>query len=85
MFLCENVKGLLEHDNGRTMETIKGVISEIGYTLVEPRVLRAIQYDVPQKRERLILIAIRNNIAPKVHFEWPDVCDGVRTLRDAFY
>ena len=85
VFLCENVKGLLEHDNGRTMETIKGVISEIGYTLVEPRVLRAIQYDVPQKRERLILIAIRNNIAPKVHFEWPDVCDGVRTLRDAFY
>lgn len=85
VFLGENVKGLLEHDNGRTMQTIKDVIAELGYTLVEPRVLRAIQYDVPQKRERLILVAIRNDIAPLVHFEWPDVCENVRTLRDAFF
>ncbi|MGM9701714.1 MAG: DNA (cytosine-5-)-methyltransferase [Prevotella sp.] len=85
VFLGENVKGLLEHDKGRTMQTIKTVISELGYTLIEPRVLRAIQYDVPQKRERLILIAIRNDIAPKVNFYWPDVCEEVRTLYDAFF
>lgn len=85
VFLAENVRGLLEHDNGRTLQTIKNVISELGYTLVEPRVLRAIQYDVPQKRERLILIAVRNDIAPFVKYEWPDVCTEVRTLRDAFY
>lgn len=84
VFLGENVKGLLEHDKGRTMNTIKGVIEELGYTLVEPRVLRALQYDVPQKRERLILIAIRNDIAPLVHFKWPDVCNKLRTIRDAF-
>ena len=84
VFMGENVRGLFEHDNGRTLQTIKGVIAELGYTLVEPRVLRAIQYDVPQKRERLILIAVRNDIAPLVHFEWPDVCPVVRTLRDAF-
>ena len=57
VFMCENVKGLLKHDQGRTMSTIKEVIAELGYTLIEPRVLRAIQYNVPQKRERLILIA----------------------------
>ena len=85
VFLGENVRGLLEHDNGRTMQTIKDVIAELGYTLIEPRVLRAIQYNVPQKRERLILIAIRNDIAPYVTFNWPDVCTSVRTLRDAFY
>lgn len=85
VFLGENVRGLLEHDNGRTMQTIKDVIAELGYTLIEPRVLRAIQYDVPQKRERLILIAIRNDIAPYVTFHWPDVCESVRTLRDAFF
>lgn len=84
VFMGENVKGLLEHDNGRTMDTIKSVIGELGYTLLDPHVLRAIQYDVPQKRERLILIAIRNDIAPYVHFRWPDVCDCLRTLRDAF-
>lgn len=85
VFMGENVRGLFEHDNGRTLQTIKDVIAELGYTLIEPRVLRAIQYDVPQKRERLILIAIRNDIAPLVKFEWPDVCKTVRTLRDAFF
>ena len=85
VFMGENVKGLFEHDNGRTLQTIKDVIAELGYTLIEPRVLRALQYNVPQKRERLILIAIRNDIAPHVSFKWPDVCDSVRTLRDAFY
>lgn len=85
VFMAENVKGLLEHDGGRTLQVIKDVIAELGYTLLEPRVLRALQYDVPQKRERLILVAIRNDIAPKVKFNWPDVSDRYRTLRDAFY
>lgn len=85
VFMAENVKGLLEHDNGQTIETIKSVILELGYTLIEPRVLRAILYNVPQKRERLILIAIRNDIAPLVNFKWPSVCGDIRTLRDAFF
>ena len=85
VFMGENVRGLFEHDNGRTLQTIKNVIAELGYSLVEPRVLRAIQYNVPQKRERLILIAIHNDIASRVSFKWPDVCPKVRTLRDAFY
>ena len=85
VFMAENVKGLLEHDNGRTLETIKSVIGELGYTLIKPRVLRAILYNVPQKRERLILIAIRNDIAPFVNFKWPSVCGDIRTLRDAFF
>ncbi|MCM1092783.1 MAG: DNA (cytosine-5-)-methyltransferase [Lachnospiraceae bacterium] len=85
VFLCENVKGLVEHDQGRTLQTIKKVINELGYILVEPRVLRAIQYNVPQKRERLILIAIRNDFAQNVEYKWPDVYPGIRTLRDAFY
>lgn len=84
IFMGENVRGLFEHDNGRTLQTIRDVIAELGYSLIEPRVLRALQYDVPQKRERLILIAIRNDIAPYVRFKWPDVCTSVRTLRDAF-
>lgn len=85
VFMGENVRGLFEHDNGRTLQTIKDVIAELGYTLIDPHILRAIQYDVPQKRERLILIAIRNDIAPLVTFKWPDVATSVRTLRDAFY
>ncbi len=85
VFMGENVKGLYTHDNGHTFEVIKSVISDLGYTLVEPRVLKAIQYQVPQKRERLILIAIRNDLADKVTFRYPSPFNRVVTLRDAFF
>lgn len=85
VFMGENVKGLTSHDNGRTFSTIQNTIAELGYTLVEPRVLKAIMYQVPQKRERLILIAIRNDLAKKVSFHWPSPYTQVLTLRDALY
>lgn len=84
VFMGENVKGLLSHDDGKTLEVIRNAIAELGYTLVEPRILKAIMYQVPQKRERLILIAIRNDIAQEVKFHWPDPYKRVMTLRDAF-
>ena len=85
VFMGENVKGLLSHDDGRTLKVIRSAIAELGYTLVEPRVLKAIMYQVPQKRERLILIAIRNDIAEYVQFHWPNPYKRVMTLRDAFF
>lgn len=85
VFMGENVKGLTSHDDGRTFKTICNTIAELGYTLVEPRVLKAIMYQVPQKRERLILIAIRNDIAERVQFHWPSPYKRVLTLRDALY
>ncbi len=85
VFMAENVRGLLEHDGGRTLGVIRDVIKELGYTLIDPKVLRAIQYNVPQKRERLILLGIRDDISPYVTFRWPDVAPKIRTLRDAFY
>lgn len=85
VFMGENVKGLTSHDNGRTIDVIKNTIAELGYTLVEPEVLKAIMYKVPQKRERIILIAIRNDIFDKVTFKYPDPYKRVVTLRDAFF
>ena len=58
---------------------VEGDVAELGYTLVEPRVLKAVMYQVPQKRERLILVAIRNDYADKVHFEWPSPYGRVMT------
>ena len=85
VFMGENVKGLSAHDGGKTLEIIKNTIKELGYTLVEPRVLKAILYQVPQKRERLIMVAIRNDIADKVRFKWPAPYHRIMTLRDAFF
>lgn len=82
VFLAENVKGLVSHDNGRTLETIKDVLSNLGYTLIEPRVLKAVFYQVPQKRERLFIIGIRNDLANKVTFSWPSPYYRILSLKD---
>ena len=83
VFLGENVRGLLTHDNGKTLEAIKLVIKKIGYTLIEPKVLRAIFYQVPQKRERLFLVCIRNDLLKYNNFEWPEPYTKVLTVKDA--
>lgn len=77
----ENVRGLLNHDNGRTLEGMKSILNEIGYRVMDPKVLKAIYYDVPQKRERLILIGIREDI--DIDFNYPVPNSKVYTLRDA--
>lgn len=85
VFMCENVRGLSTHDGGRTMRIIRSTIGELGYTLVEPRVLQAIKYQVPQKRERLIMVAVRNDYADRVRFEWPSPYYRIMNLRDALF
>lgn len=57
----ENVKGLLSHDNGKTLLTMISILQDLGYR-VAYKVLRAQYFDVPQKRERLVIIAVRNDI-----------------------
>ncbi len=83
VLLGENVRGLLNHDNGETLKTISNIIRELGYTLVEPHVLKAMFYQVPQKRERLFLVGIRNDLADKVKFAWPSSYKRILTMRDA--
>lgn len=83
IMVAENVKGLLNHDDGKTLRVIKGVIDELGYELVEPKVLKAIFYQVPQKRERLILVAIRKDLQETIRFEYPARCPKMYTVKDA--
>lgn len=83
VFVAENVRGLLAHDEGRTLEAITDIIDELGYYLVPPRVLKAVFYKVPQKRERLFLIGIRKDLADKVEFHWPSPYYRILTLQDA--
>ena len=83
VILAENVRGLFNHDGGRTLETISNVIDEIGYDLVEPQILKAIFYQVPQKRERLFLVATRKDLNLKNKFVYPDPYFEIMNMRDA--
>lgn len=83
VFVAENVRGLLAHEEGKTLETITNIIDELGYYLVPPRVLKAVFYKVPQKRERLFLIGIRKDLADQVEFHWPSPYHRILTLQDA--
>ena len=53
--LLENVKGLLSHDEGRTFQTILGVLADLGYR-VEWQVLNSKDLGVPQNRERILIV-----------------------------
>ncbi len=66
-FLMENVKNLKGHDDGHTWATIYRSFTEAGYTTYEnPIVLSPHQLGVPQHRERVLLMGIRNDLAPAV-------------------
>ncbi|MCG7280706.1 DNA (cytosine-5-)-methyltransferase [Chryseobacterium taklimakanense] len=77
----ENVKGLLSHDGGKTLQGMISILDEIGYNVVPVKVLRAVNYNVPQKRERLILVGIRKDI--NIPFEYPKPNQKIFTLKDA--
>jgi DNA (cytosine-5)-methyltransferase 1 len=78
----ENVRGLLNHDEGRTIEGMKSILNEIGYHVLPPRVLKAIFYKVPQKRERVLIVGIRKDIDSSL-FEFPKPFQKIYTLKDA--
>lgn len=69
VFIAENVKGLVNHDNGLTLETMIDVFEEIGYTIYW-NVLNAWDYGVAQKRERIVIVGIRNDLIKKQKMEY---------------
>ncbi len=81
--LCmgENVRGLLSHENGKTLQGMISILDEIGYNVVPIQVLKAIHFKVPQKRERLILVGIRKDIDLK--YEYPIPYKKIYNLKDA--
>ena len=82
MFLAENVKGLTTHDKGKTIQTMIDVFEDLGYS-VEWKVLNAWDYGVAEKRQRVVIIGIRNDLKDKIKFEYPVPHDYKPVLRDA--
>ncbi|KAA3611345.1 MAG: DNA (cytosine-5-)-methyltransferase [Calditrichaeota bacterium] len=77
----ENVRGLLNHDNGRTLEGMVSILDELGYKVLNPKILKAIFYNVPQKRERILIVGIRKDI--EIDFEFPKPYKKIYNLKDA--
>jgi len=70
-FLLENVKGLVNHDKGRTNKIILEKLDEAGYK-VFPKVLNSLNYGVPQMRERIYFLGIRKDLTdPNKHYIFP--------------
>ncbi len=72
-FFLENVKGLAIHDKGRTLKTILEHLNDAGYDVVPPQILNAMDYGVPQHRERIYIIGFRKDLGINVEdFHYPD-------------
>lgn len=80
VIFCENVKGLPIHDKGRTLKTILGALGEDGYVPFY-KILNSKNFGVPQNRERIYIVAFREDIAPE-SFEFPTRAGRKKTLSD---
>ncbi len=80
VIFCENVKGLVIHDRGRTFKIICKTFEELGYKVFH-KVLNSKDFGVPQNRERIYIVAFRNDIAPR-EFIFPKTTDSTKKIRD---
>ena len=77
----ENVRGLLSHEKGQTLEGMISVLDEIGYRVVPVQVLKAIHYNVPQKRERIFIVGVRKDV--DIEYKYPEPSNNIYFLSDA--
>lgn len=77
---CENVKNLVNHDRGRTLQVIRNILEELGYAVFY-QVLNSKDFGVPQNRERIYILAFRNDIAPS-DFVFPQKTDDTKVIKD---
>jgi DNA (cytosine-5)-methyltransferase 1 len=80
VIVAENVRGLERHDEGRTLKTMLEILKDLGYR-AEYKILRAQYLDVPQKRERLVIIGVRQDLDLPICF--PKEQDYTVSLREA--
>lgn len=77
VFLFENVKGITNHDNGRTWHVIHDIFEELGYD-IHFRILNSRDYGIPQNRERLYCLGFKK----KTKFEFPCPIPLEYTMQD---
>lgn len=82
--ILENVKNLLNHDNGNTFKTISEELTSIGYTIISKVLNTRTITDTPQNRERIYIVGFRNpECAKKFSLDFPEV--NTREIKDVVY
>ena len=76
----ENVKNFASHDNGKTIEVVKNTMNELGYSF-DYKVLNALDYGIPQKRERVYMVCFRNDLNIE-DFQYPEPFKLERHVED---
>ena len=79
-FLFENVKGLVNHNNGKTLKTILSLLQDCGY-VVDYKVLSSEKFGVPQLRERVYFVGIRTDLYKKL-FVFPTWTTSEKNISD---
>lgn len=81
-FFLENVKGLRNHDKGKTLETILNVLrNDLGYFVPDPQIINAKDFGVPQNRERIFIVGFHKNTKIE-KFEYPKPTNRETTFAD---
>ena len=81
-FFLENVKGLMIHDKGKTLKTILKVLREdLDYFVPDPQIVNAMQFGVPQHRERIYIVGFRKDQGVE-HFDYPVPTDTTKVFAD---
>ncbi|MDD4110627.1 MAG: DNA cytosine methyltransferase [Clostridia bacterium] len=79
-FFLENVRGLLNHDNGKTFEVIKNTIEELGYSFFY-KIVKASDFGLPQHRPRMFMIGFRDKT---IDFTFPEPIELKLKMSDIF-
>ena len=80
VIFAENVKGLVIHDKGRTFKIIEKTFCDLGYTVFS-KVLNSKDFGVPQNRERIYIVAFRNDLNVS-NFSFPEPTDSTKVIAD---
>lgn len=81
-FFLENVKGLMIHDKGKTLDTILNVLrNDLDYYVPDPEIINAMNFGVPQHRERIYIVGFRKDMKVK-NFKYPEPTDKTKRFID---
>lgn len=81
-FFLENVKGLMIHDKGKTLDTILNVLrNDLDYYVPDPEIVNAMNFGVPQHRERIYIVGFRKDMKVK-SFKYPEPTDKTKRFID---